>query len=585
MSDSIVYDLSSTSESVDRPFINKDWQYVNDQNNGSYSSGQVIISTETLSNSGKWVNFQEAYLKVPLVVVLSGVDGAGTVQDMTATAGSEFIAGLKNGHWNLIHSLVTEYNNTAVIQSTAFTNVYNSFKAHTTYSLDDVKTVGPSIGYAPDSESSWVFNNAGNTCFGRGSCNNSNFDGQFNGASSYGANSAMAGNKGLIGRQLNDQPVLVGNGANLLSDAGRMATVLQNRVVKTAQYLALYITATIRLKDIANLFEKFPIVRGATFKFTINVNQSSFQVSKTRGTTAGNLFGGAFVDATGPTMNVTGGSMNVVGGTNPVMVSACFGYNNAGGSGGVLMNCAPSANAYTLSASCSIVQVTNSMHSALNVPKCPLPVRLYAPLYTMNPLRLEEYLNMGQKLIQYTDIFSYVMYNVAPSSFNQMISNGMSGIKKVIICPFVASGYNGSVDNTTALSVLHSPFASEPSTTSPFPGGALTELNVKIAGMNVLQNNVKYGYESFLHQMYGINSINGGVTSGINSGLISQRMWQNNYQYYVFDCSRHLPEEDRVLKAIELFGNNNCVVPLDLFVFIEVQREIKIDIATGARVA
>ena len=85
--------------------------------------------------------------------------------------------------------------------------------------------------------------------------------------------------------------------------------------------------------------------------------------------------------------------------------------------------------------------------------------------------------------------------------------------------------------------------------------------------------------------MYGINSVNGGVTSGINSGLISQRMWQNNYQYYVFDCSRHLPEEDRVLKAIELFGNNNCIVPLDLFVFIEVQREIKIDIATGARVA
>jgi hypothetical protein len=571
MSDSIVYDLSSTSETIDRPFINKDWQYVNDQNNGSYASGQVIISTETLSNSGKWVNFQEAYLKVPVIAVVSSKTG-GVAQDMTA-AGTEFVAGLKNGHWNLIHSMVVEYNNTAVVQSTAFTNVYSSFKAHTTYSLDDVKTVGPSIGYSPDSETSWAFGNA--TCFGSGSCNNSNFVNNHNSRLTYGANSLNSGNRGFLERQLNDQPTLGQNGSQLLTDTNKMTDTLQNRIWKDTNYVAIYITATIRLKDIANLFEKFPVVRGATFKFTINVNQSSFKVTKSRGTTAAQLFGANLTDATGPRMVIT--EMQSLNGTNPLMIASSFGSGADATSAGAIFN-SNDANGSVISASCYVGAVTSQEHSALNL-RSTFPVRLYAPLYTMNPLRLEEYLNMGQKLIQYTDIFSYNLNNVATGGFNQTISNGMSGIKKVIVCPFVASAANGGY--TPAMS----PFASEPSTTSPFPGGALSELNLKIAGMNVLQNNIKYGYEAFLHQMYGINSINGGVTSGINSGLISQRMWQNNYQYYVFDCSRHLPEEDRVSKAVEIYGKNNSIVALDLFVFIEVQREIKIDIATGARVA
>ena len=572
MSDSIVYDLSSTSETIDRPFINKDWQYVNDQNNGSYASGQVIISTETLSNSGKWVNFQEAYLKVPVIAVVSSKTG-GVAQDMTA-AGTEFVAGLKNGHWNLIHSMVVEYNNTAVVQSTAFTNVYSSFKAHTTYSLDDVKTVGPSIGYSPDSETSWAFANPASS-FGFGSCNNSNWVNNHNSRLAYGTNSLNSGNRGFLERQLNDQPTLGQNGSQLLTDTNKMTDTLQNRIWKDTNYVAIYITATIRLKDIANLFEKFPVVRGATFKFTINVNQSSFKVTKKRGTTNAQLFGANLTDATGPRMVIT--EMQSLNGTNPLMIASSFGSDAAITSAGAIFN-SDHATGSVISASCYVGAVTSQEHNSLNL-RSTFPVRLYAPLYTMNPLRLEEYLNMGQKLIQYTDIFSYNLNNVATGGFNQTISNGMSGIKKVIVCPFVASAANGGY--TPAMS----PFASEPSTTSPFPGGALSELNLKIAGMNVLQNNIKYGYEAFLHQMYGINSINGGVTSGINSGLISQRMWQNNYQYYVFDCSRHLPEEDRVSKAVEIYGKNNSLVALDLFVFIEVQREIKIDIATGARVA
>ena len=578
MADSVIYDLSATNDVDERPFINKDWAYVNDQNNGNYASGQVILSTESLSNSGKWCNYQEAYLRVPLIVVLSGTSGApGDVQDFTGVGGAEFLSGLKSGHWNLIHSLVVEYNNSPAIQSTAYTNVYNCFKANTTYSLDDVKTIGSSVGYCPDSETSWAFSNAASS-MGRGSCNNSNLEMPFNGTSDYGSNGVLNSNRGYIERQLNDNVTLVGNGADALSNVDRMATTYQNRVVKSATNIMMYITATIRLKELGNLFEKFPMVRGATFKFTINMNQSSFTVVKTtRGT--GQLFGVSVpVGTNEPTLAV--GQMNVTGGTNPLMISASIGGSNDLGAGSVRLEPDALARPYVLSASVSVGQVTNSMHATISGnARASLPVRLYAPVYTMNPLRLSEYLNLGQKRVEYTDIFSYQMLNVAgnSSNFNQLISNGMAGIKKVVIIPFISTAPNGGY------STLYSPFASEPSTTSPLPGGALTELNVRIAGMNVLQNNVKYGFEEFLHQVYGVNALNGGVTSGLNSGLISQRMWQNNYQYYVFDCSRRLPEEDRTLKAVEIIGINNMLVALDLFIFIEVQREMVIDIATGAR--
>jgi hypothetical protein len=214
MSDSVIYDLSSTNSVDERPFIHKDWAYVNDQNNGSYSSGQVILSTESLSNSGKWCNYQEAYLRVPLIVVVDAKRADGTTNiPLDTVVASEFMVGLKNGYWNLIHSMVVEYNNSPAIQSTAYTNVYNCFKANTSYSLDDVQTVGPSVGYHPDSETSWGFNPAPSG-MGIGSCNNSNWDTNFNGAVSYGTNSVANGNAGFIKRQLNDNMVFGDNGAD-----------------------------------------------------------------------------------------------------------------------------------------------------------------------------------------------------------------------------------------------------------------------------------------------------------------------------------------------------------------------------------
>ena len=39
-----------------------------DQNNSSYPNGQVLFDLASLSNSGKYIDFQQSYIVVPLVV-------------------------------------------------------------------------------------------------------------------------------------------------------------------------------------------------------------------------------------------------------------------------------------------------------------------------------------------------------------------------------------------------------------------------------------------------------------------------------------------------------------------------------------
>jgi hypothetical protein len=50
------------------------------------------------------------------------------------------------------------------------------------------------------------------------------------------------------------------------------------------------------------------------------------------------------------------------------------------------------------------------------------------------------------------------------------------------------------------------------------------------------------------------------------------------------NVSRSLPSEDGVSKAIQILGVNNSPVAIDLMVFVEFEREITIDVRTGARI-
>jgi hypothetical protein len=79
--------------------------------------------------------------------------------------------------------------------------------------------------------------------------------------------------------------------------------------------------------------------------------------------------------------------------------------------------------------------------------------------------------------------------------------------------------------------------------------------------------------------------LNGGLTTSLASGLIGFEEWTTTYRYYYGNASRSIPSEDGVAKAVQISGQNLSAVVIDMIVFVEFQREITIDVRTGARVA
>jgi hypothetical protein len=85
MADNLIYEMSSSVELDGEPFLRKDNIYVIDQNNGSYTNNQIILDLASISNSGKWCDFANAKLVVPLLITMtSEFDFHDTATDYVA---------------------------------------------------------------------------------------------------------------------------------------------------------------------------------------------------------------------------------------------------------------------------------------------------------------------------------------------------------------------------------------------------------------------------------------------------------------------------------------------------------------------
>jgi hypothetical protein len=163
MSDHLIYeDAVSTELYTTSEFTQKQYLYVNDNNNGSYSS-QIVLDTTSLSNSGNYIGWSEAFILMPLLIQFQSVAGANTSAAAFPNAGIyDWTVGMKNGYWQMIHSMTVEFNNRNIVQQVPFLNVFCSFKAMTTWSQEDLVNWGSVCGFYPDTADSWIYNNIAN---------------------------------------------------------------------------------------------------------------------------------------------------------------------------------------------------------------------------------------------------------------------------------------------------------------------------------------------------------------------------------------------------------------------------------------
>jgi hypothetical protein len=211
---------------------------------------------------------------------------------------------------------------------------------------------------------------------------------------------------------------------------------------------------------------------------------------------------------------------------------------------------------------------------------------LYVPAYTFNPVFESAYLSSPIKQIKYTDIYQYQITNVPAltGQVNSLLTNGIANIKSVLVLPFYAASSNNIIGAAASpLPAYQSPY--DPAGTgATSPLCLLTNFNVVVSGQNMIYNTQRYSWEQYLNQLYGVNSVDGGLVDGLSSGLVDQLGFEMEYCYYYVDVSRMLPVEESVPKSIQIIGQNTSARPVDLWCFVEYGVSVSVDVLSGARV-
>ena len=631
--DNLVFEESLNTEVDTSQFIKKSWVYVNDNNSQNYTS-QIVIDTTPISNAGGWSSLQEGFIVLPLVVQLTS-ENAGSLP--LNTPKGDWTWAFKNaGAMQLLNSCTVEFNNQNIVQQTSFTNVFRSFKMMTSFSESDVINEGADILFAPDSAGSWSYcpsigtateevNQLGSNGYvsggtvGLGITNNRNSPslstyatsaGFLNTASPAFASSGVAGqpvfqadgsvifqgipspsreagsygdyNVGMVQRQsyINYDANVVEQASgcqNLVNPATSCEAVYRsNKNQSVAGSIVWRVYAKLRLKDLHDYFEKAPLMRGATIRMYLNTNQSIINFTVPNAS----HFNGTVGANTAPLLGIN--SVNVVGGlTCPLMIAS-----NTFGSGCSTLP----PDTYNLSV--SIFKNNNSVQTAVEQAQTSLQsCRLYVPVYYMNALSESRYLSLAPtRQIKYRDIFQYQFSNVAGNgnSFNFLVSNGINAVKSILVVPFASATQPARLVNGIAIPATTSPFnfALNPCTSAPATPDPimLSNFNILVSGVNLFLNNSQYDFENFREQLLQSNQLNANLTTGLSSGLIGAREFSNLYRYYYGDASRCLPQDENLSRSIQIVGTNQSALTIDLLVFVEFERTMTVDIATGARI-
>jgi hypothetical protein len=551
MADEFTLQQSLQDQSDDYLFQNRQYTYITDSNNGSYNAGgQVILELSGISNSGKYLDTNQSYIAIPLVTTLYAAEGA-----FSDSVENAFAVSLKNGYTSLISSLQIECTNNSVTSVMQYSNVMMNHTQLTTMCKDDEANFGASIGFVKDSVSGISYQSTASS-IGLGECNNTIANTVFNPTNGY--NKTDSENKGRLNRMKSSSydPLVTGESLTNLAQTGKSYVLRDGAAGKVINF---YSVGHIPLNVLSDFFARFPLCKSMYLKITLNLNANCSTTM--------------LIDAQGRFTSVASSSQN---NQVPYMISPL-----GEGQG---LNIASATPVTKLELSLGIARnAINSSGQSFNHPTLS-SVRAYCCLYDLSPQAESMYLSkQPTKIIKYKDFLSFQVLNVAPgANFNQILTNSIARGRKLIVIPQIAAAFNNA-GLAGVISPMNSPFTSSPNTTA---NNAITNWNVILSGTNLYQQNLNYSVEHFIQEVRKSNSINGGLSPGMSSGLISQLEYEAGYRFIVSDLSRTPSEaSDNISKSIQIIGTNSGKYPIDLLCFVEFERQIEIDIQTGSLIA
>jgi hypothetical protein len=605
MTDNYEFRKSTDPQGVytESPYVSKQWNYINDINNGVYASNGLTLvqfDCSSIYNSSTLIDPSQMFFVIPITYVSAYVNGnsGGTLLAPGANAWAS--TGLKCGYWHLVQGGDIQLNGQTLEQFQPNTNHYVNFKMLSQMSQDDLNCFGPSLGMGSklDNFQSLKFNGSdkisattataayptgtianligNNTVGGNGVSNNLPFaiTGNGNGGdqSALGAQFNNVYNNGYYSRLLRTIDTTA-QYTNLYTSSSTTGINSINNLSKefkpyyqvlNTNYAVWYDYAVIRLGDIFDSVKNMPLMKKWDGILRIYFNTGA--VGSVCNSTAGVMLTSASTSTFTSTCPLIQSSLGTLPANTTGIVSGLF-IGNATATnifGGVNL---ASSGAQNLMNAC----------------------RLYYPQITLKPEKLIPYINSNRsKKVCYTAFLTNQFNAItAGASFSALVQSGVKNIRGILLIPYISSSVNGlansspspqfAITGITPFAQYQSPFDTAPATTNPI---SIINLQVSIGGQNVLSNTLNFTFENFLEQVSLYEKLNNS-DMGLSCGLISQQFWEQAYRVYYVDCTRATNADQMSPRNVNISFNNNSLQTIDILCITEYFVEATVDVEMG----
>lgn len=600
-SDLYSFNKSSTAQGVDAytPYADKQWQYINDINSGVYTPSNTLVQFDLTSiyNSGQFSDAADLFLAVPIVLQAAWVNDAGT--KIAPSSQHASLCSMKTNFQHLVHQIEVTANGKTVNDTQPFVSLYQHFKLASQMSQNDLKQFGPSLGFAPaglDNERSVQWSPLGTAVgtvgqAGRGLINNMPF-----GVTLAAEYQAIAGlqNSGSINTALTQRAtrlvdatstgagtgntynnlfgpnIATAGAAGFIMSASQLAAEGKGYYSIVGDSMVWQDVAILPLKCLCDCVDKMGLVKKLDLGLRIYMNTGTLGVAVAAvagtSTTFGAVTSNTFVNTVPFSVNF------------PAAASASIGAPTSLTTRLVCALAIGRSNGITVPAVAGTAVLPNVSHY--------LPaVRCYYSLVKLEPSRALAYIEENRaKQVVYENIL-FNQYNSIPAggSFSQLVQSGIKNPIGICIIPLISGNTVVNLTGNVTLSSLtsgeqfQSPYDMCPGTYAPI---SLTNLQVALGGVNMLQSSLYYTWENFFEQVALAESLTS-TDLGIGTGLISQSWWEMNRVYYV-DLARGREADKASMRNLTISFTNNSLVQITLMVFTVYLDKLVLDVETGA---
>lgn len=573
--DNYEYEKSNTPQNRDSysPFVEKqNSSYVNDLNNSVYqntSLSLVQFDLGAIFNSNTVCDPNSMYLVLPITMCAACSSGSGIIT--SASPGASALCSMKTNYIHLIHSADIQLGNKTLESNQPYLNIVKHFKMISEMNLNDLATIGPTLGInkLDDVRSvRYISSNAATTAAsGNGVVNNRPFGNGDHQGLHRASQNANAANTAILGKlnRFVDTSANVNNFTSLVT-ATQLGNEFRPYYEFKSGYHYWYDFCVVRLSDIFESMGNLGLIQRMDASLRIYVNTGAVNIAVGGTINTGNsqsyllASGQSTFTNTCPLMvnyiadEITGGTINVATlptGTTNIVASLCISKPGTTSFAGV--NLASGTGAHPL-----------------------LNCRIYYSQITMKTDLLLDYINnnKAKKVCYRTFITSFAPNISSGGTYSSIISAGITHPTSVLIVPYVASNTTSGLMNYA----WTSPFDSAPATGHPI---SITNLQVNVGGKNQLATTLSYGYDTFLSQINNAEQLVTASDFGLSNGLFSQQWWESSKYYYV-DCERSFSVDKLIPKNINVSFTNNSNVALDVLIFVQYSDEFTVDVSTGA---